>query len=112
MVKNQSISLLPWSLNMATIETDLGQILERLDARLDRLEQKIDSNQTRTDETLNSLRVSQAEIKGEIKALDEKINGIGKLLENQEFTNRSILATLVIGVIVGTIKFLGIFPNP
>lgn len=86
---------------MATIETDLKEIFTKLDQRLDRMEI-----------SLNELKVSQAEIRGDIKALDEKVNGIGKRLENQEFTNRGILVAVVIALIGGAAKFFGIFPNP
>ena len=86
---------------MATIETDLKEIFTKLDQRLDRMEI-----------SLNELKVSQAEIRGDIKALDEKVNGIGKRLENQEFTNRGILVAVVIALIGGAAKFLGVFPNP
>jgi len=86
---------------MATIETDLKEIFTKLDQRLDRIEI-----------SLNELKVSQAEIRGDIKALDEKVNGIGKRLENQEFTNRGILVAVVIALIGGAAKFLGVFPNP
>lgn len=86
---------------MATIETDLKEIFTKLDQRLDRMEI-----------SLNELKVSQAEIRGDIKALDEKVNGIGKRLENQEFTNRGILVAVVIALIGGAAKFFGVFPNP
>lgn len=119
---------------MATVETDLAKILERIDGKLDRIE---------TD--LSDLKVSQVEIKGEIKTmdeklsgqitsldeklsgqiksvdeklsgqittLDEKVSGFGKRLENQEFTNRGILTALIIAIIAGAAKFFGIFPNP
>lgn len=61
----------------ATIETDLKDILAKIDGRLDRIE----ANQ-------NEFNVSQAEIRGDIKALDEKVSGLGKRLENQEFANK------------------------
>jgi hypothetical protein len=48
---------------MATmIETDLKEFLGKLDQRFDRLEQRLD----RIDTDLTSLKVSQAEIKGEL----------------------------------------------
>ncbi|MEB3228197.1 MAG: hypothetical protein VKJ27_07415 [Synechocystis sp.] len=49
---------------MATVETDLAKILERIDGKLDRIE---------TD--LSDLKVSQVEIKGEIKTMDKKLSG-------------------------------------
>ena len=61
----------------ATIETDLKDILAKIDGRLDRIE----ANQ-------NEFNVSQAEIRGDIKALDEKVSGLGKRLENQEIANK------------------------
>lgn len=93
---------------MTTIETDLKEIFTKLDQRFDRLEQRLE----RMEGDLNDLKVSQVEIKGDIKALDERVNGIGKRLENQEFTNRGILTAVIIALIGGAAKFFGIFPNP
>jgi hypothetical protein len=70
---------------------------------------------------LTDLKVSQAEIKGEIKTLDEKLSGqvktldekvtgIGKRLENQEFLNRGILAALIVALIAGAAKIFGWLP--
>ena len=81
---------------------------------------------------LTDLKVSQVEIKGEIKALDEKLSGqvkildeklsgqvktldekvtgIGKRLENQEFLNRGILAALIVALIAGAAKLFGWLP--
>jgi peptidoglycan hydrolase CwlO-like protein len=86
---------------MATIETDLKEVFAKLDQRLDRMET-----------SLNELKVSQAEIRGDIKALDEKVTGLGKRIENQEFTNRGILVAVIIALIGGAAKLFGVFPNP
>jgi hypothetical protein len=70
---------------------------------------------------LTDLKVSQAEIKGEIKTLDEKLSGqvktldekvtgIGKRLENQEFLNRGILAALIVALIASAAKLFGWLP--
>ena len=70
---------------------------------------------------LTDLKVSQAEIKGEIKTLDEKLSGqvktldekvtgIGKRLENQEFLNRGVLAALIVALIAGAAKLFGWLP--
>ena len=95
---------------MPTIETDLKEIFAKFDQRLDRME-----------DSLNRLHVSQAEIKGDIKAideklsgqiktLDEKVTGIGKRLENQEFINRGVLVAVIVALLGGAGKFFGIFP--
>ncbi len=82
------------------VETKLEDILAKMDNRLERIENE-----------LINLKVSQTEIRGDIKALDEKVTGLGKRLENQEFVNRGILMALVVALIAGTAKLLGFIPN-
>ena len=56
---------------IAKLSTDLNQRME-----------KVEESNKKLEENLSDLRVGQAEIKGEIKALDKKIDGIeGKLIE-------------------------------
>jgi hypothetical protein len=48
---------------------------------------------------------------GDIKALNEKVSGIDKRLENQEFINRSIFVGLIIALVGGVVKLFGFFPT-
>ncbi len=61
-----------------------------LEAILTRIESKID----KIDERLTKLEIGQAELKaelkGDIKVLDEKIEGLTTRVGYQEFTNRGI----------------------
>ncbi|TRT82817.1 MAG: hypothetical protein EWV66_24090 [Microcystis sp. M_OC_Ca_00000000_C217Col] len=61
------------------------------------MESKID----KIDERLTKLEIGQAELKaelkGDIKVLDEKIEGLTARVGYQEFTNRGILIALVVG---------------
>ncbi|MFM7191879.1 MAG: DUF4164 domain-containing protein [Microcystaceae cyanobacterium] len=82
------------------IETKLEDVLTKIDNRLERIENE-----------LINLKVSQTEIRGDIKTLDEKVTGLGKRLENQEFVNRGILTALIVALIAGAAKFLGLMPN-
>ncbi|UXE61209.1 MAG: hypothetical protein KA717_38530 [Woronichinia naegeliana WA131] len=61
---------------------------------------------------LTDLKVSQAEIRGDIKVLDEKVTGIGKRLENQEFVSKGILGGLLLIVLGGAAKYFGFVPKP
>ncbi|MFN5969665.1 MAG: DUF4164 domain-containing protein [Microcystis sp.] len=87
-----------------------------LEAILTRIESKID----RIDERLTKLEIGQAELKaelkGDIKALDERltaeIKGLTTRVGYQEFTNRGILIALVVAVLGGAAKLFGFFPNP
>jgi hypothetical protein len=83
-----------------------------LEAVLTRIESKID----KIDERLTKVEIGQAELKGElkgdIKVLDEKIEGLTVRVGYQEFTNRGILIALVVAVLGGAAKLFGFFPNP
>ena len=83
-----------------------------LEAVLTRIESKID----KIDERLTKLEIGQAELKaelkGDIKVLDEKIEGLTVRIGYQEFTNRGILIALVVAVLGGAAKLFGFFPNP
>lgn len=84
-----------------TIETDLKDILTKIDNRLDRIEND-----------LTEIKINQSETRGEIKVLDEKITGIGKRLENQEFIGRSIFVGVILALLAGAVKLLGFPPSP
>ena len=86
------------------VETDLKEILGSIqkdlkDIREDLTDLKI--NQTRMEERLS----------GQISLVDEKLSGLGKRLEFQEFINRSILAGLILLDLGGAAKYLGIMPK-
>ncbi len=70
-----------------TIETDLKDILNRLDQRLDRIEQNV-----------GELKIGVAKLEekvdGQGKNLETKIDGLSKRLKNQEFINRGVLIAL------------------
>jgi hypothetical protein len=53
------------------ITTDLSQVLDRLDQRLGRIEKELTDFRTET-------RVAIEEVKGDIKALDTKVDGIDR----------------------------------
>jgi predicted nuclease with TOPRIM domain len=84
-----------------SVETDLKEILTRIDNKLDKLT-----------EDVTELKVGQAEIKGDIKALDTKVEGLDKRVSNQEFTNRGVLIGLVVVILGGAAKFFGLAGNP
>ena len=72
---------------------------------------------------IKRIEIGQAEIKGDIKALEEKLmgeiktvnarlDGLGKRLENQEFLSRSVVVGLVLAFAAGLVKlFFPDFPS-
>jgi len=83
-----------------------------LEAILTRIEGKID----KIDERLTKVEIGQSEIRGDIKALDERltteIKGLTTRVAYQEFTNRGIFIALVVAILGGAAKLFGFFPNP
>lgn len=105
------------------IEVDIGEILTRLDTKLDKLSEEIKADQKKILEEVNNLKLGQARIEGEIKAIDERLSGqikaldtkieqIDKRVANQEFTNRGVLIGLILALLGGAVKLFGWIPNP
>jgi hypothetical protein len=95
-----------------TIETDLKEILSEFKQEFVKINQRLD----RIDETVTDLKVNQVRMEerlsGQINLLDEKVSGLGKRIENQEFTSRGILIGLIVVVLGGAAKVFGFLPNP
>ena len=94
-----------------TIETDLRDILSKLEQRFDKIDLKLEDIM----KNVIDLKIDVVEIKGEIKTLDEKLSGQIKILDtkvdglstrvqNQEFTSRAILGGLLLIVLGGAAK--------
>ena len=63
---------------------DLKEILTRLETKVDKISEDVSDIKT------NLVRV-EAELKGEIRVLDEKVDVIAKRDDTQEFINRGVL---------------------
>ncbi len=82
---------------MTNIEYDLKEILIRLDGRFDKLEVKID----KIGEDITDLQVK-------VGVLSEKVEGITKQLDTQEFINRGVIIGLILAVLDGFAKVFGL----
>ena len=88
-----------------TLQKDVNQ-------KIDSLEKRMDERFDKVEDRLTKLEIGQADLKGDIKVLDEKIEGLTVRVGYQEFTNRGILIALVVAVLGGAAKLFGFFPNP
>ncbi|MDV2995798.1 MAG: hypothetical protein N4J56_005452 [Chroococcidiopsis sp. SAG 2025] len=82
------------------IEFDLKEILTRLETKVDKISEDVSDIKT------NLVRV-EAELKGEIRVLDEKIDGIAKRVDTQEFINRGVVIGLVLAILGRFAKIFG-----
>ncbi len=94
------------------ITTDLSQVLERIEQKIDRLDQKFETKLDNIQKDVTDLKVGQVKLEGEIKALEVKVDGIGKRIDNQEFVNRGIVIGLIVTIIGGAAKLFGWVGNP
>lgn len=83
------------------IQTDIADVLGQINQKLDKI-----------DDRLGKLEVGQAEIRGDIKALDAKVEQLDKRVGNQEFTNRGVLIGLIVVILGGAAKLFGMVGNP
>jgi hypothetical protein len=99
-----------------TVTYSLEAVLTRIESKIDSLEKRMDERFDKVEDRLTKLEIGQAELKGElkgdIKVLDEKIEGLTVRVGYQEFTNRGILIALVVAVLGGAAKLFGFLPNP
>ncbi|MFM6267117.1 MAG: hypothetical protein ACKPFA_11555, partial [Dolichospermum sp.] len=75
------------------IEKQFAEVNQKMDKQFAEVNQKfseVNKKLETIDTRLNKLEIGQAELSGEIKTLDEKVIGIDKRLDNQEFINRGV----------------------
>lgn len=76
-----------------TIEQDLKEVLGEINQKLDHLQGDV-----------TDLKVGQAR-------LEEKVDGLGKRIDNQEFISRGVLIGLLVAVLGGLAKVFGFVGN-
>jgi chromosome segregation ATPase len=122
------------------IETDLRDILNKLEQRFDKIDLKLEDilkNVTdlkidvievkgeikTSDEKLSGeIKTSDEKLSGQIKTLDEKlsrqinildtkVDGLSTRVQNQEFTSRAILGGLLLIVLGGAARMFNFIPS-
>ena len=100
------------------IEKQFTEVNQKMDRQFAEVNQKMEKQFAQVnqkleiiDGRLNKLEIGQAEQSGEIKTLEEKVIGIDKRLDNQEFINRGVLVAVIIALISGVVKLFGFFPT-
>lgn len=101
------------------IETDLAEILKEIKSDQKTILEEMRSGQkellgeiNNLKKEVNDLEVSLETVKGDIKALDTKVEQLDKRISNSELTNRGVLIGLVVVILGGAAKFFGLVGNP
>ncbi|MEY2859335.1 MAG: hypothetical protein RLZZ74_3648 [Cyanobacteriota bacterium] len=112
------------------IETDLKEILTKLDNKLDNLETKIDDRFVKIEERFekleskidnrfekvnnrfDNLESKITDLQVSTARLEEKTEGLSQRISSQEFVNRGVLIGLIVAILGGAAKLFGFVDNP
>lgn len=94
--------------DLKKILTEFKQGFDKIDARFDKLERKVDKVGEDVSDLKTNLARVEAELKGEIKVLEEKVDGMTKRVDAQEFINRGVIVGLLLAVLGGLTKIFGL----
>ncbi|MEB3193418.1 MAG: DUF4164 domain-containing protein [Snowella sp.] len=102
----------------AEVNKQFAEVNQKMDRQFAEVNQKMDrqfaevnKQFVEVNQKLNKLEIGQVELSGEIKTLEEKVSGIDKRLDNQEFINRGVLVALIVALIGGVAKLFGWLPT-
>ena len=96
------------------MDRQFAEVNQKMDRQFTEVNQKfteVNKKLETIDGRLNKLEIGQVELSGEIKTIEEKVSGIDKRLDNQEFINRGVLVAVIIALISGVVKLFGFFPT-
>jgi predicted nucleic acid-binding Zn-ribbon protein len=83
-----------------TIQTDIAEVLRDLQ-----------KGQKDILKEISDIKIGLETIKGDIKALDTKVEQLDKRIANQEFLNRGVFIGLLLTLLGGLLSFLGWIPK-
>ncbi|MDJ0632760.1 MAG: hypothetical protein QNJ34_06175 [Xenococcaceae cyanobacterium MO_188.B29] len=83
-----------------TIQTDIAEVLKDLQL-----------GQKEILKEISDIKVSLETLKGDIKALDTKVEQLDKRIANQEFLNRGVFIGLLLALLGGVVNFFGWIPK-
>ena len=112
-----------------TVTYSLEEILTRFEQNMNGKFTEVNQKITEVNQRLTQLEIGQANLSGDIKALDQKfigeiktldekinaldtkIDGISKRIDNQEIISRGVVIGLLVAVIGGLAKVFGWMPT-
>lgn len=92
------------------VEYSIKELFDKLDSRFDKIEKRFDKMDERFEKLetkIDTIAENVTELKIEIKVIDEKLVGINKRLDVQEFINRGVVLSLLLAVLGGFAKVFG-----
>jgi phage host-nuclease inhibitor protein Gam len=92
------------------VETDLKEILNRIDQKIDNIQRDVTDLKISVTEIRGDLRTINERLSGQINTLDTKIDGLSTRVQDREFTSRAILGGLLLIVLGGAARMFNFIP--
>ena len=93
------------------IQTDIAEVLKEIKIDQKTMLNEMRSGQKEILKEISDIKVSLETVKGDIKALDTKVEQLDKRIANQEFMNRGVFIGLLLALLGGIINFFGWIPK-
>ena len=94
-----------------TIQTDIAEVLKEIKIDQKTMLNEMRSGQKEILKEISDIKVSLETAKGDIKALDTKVEQLDKRVANQEFLNRGVFIGLLLALLGGVVNFFGWIPK-
>ncbi len=95
-----------------SLEAVLSRLEKKIDQQFAEVNQKIETNSQEIKELKKEINDLKIEVKVGHTRVEEKLDGLSKRLEFQEFISKGILTTLTVAILGGLAKIFGLFGNP
>jgi outer membrane murein-binding lipoprotein Lpp len=92
------------------VETDLKEILNRIDQKIDNIQRDVTDLKIGVAELKGEIKIVDERLSGQINILDTKIDGLSTRVQDREFTSRAILGGLLLIVLGGAAKMFNFIP--
>ncbi|MDJ0659734.1 MAG: hypothetical protein QNJ42_09615 [Crocosphaera sp.] len=93
------------------LESNQRDFEQKLDTLQKDVNQKLDSFQRDVNQKLDTLQKDVTDLKVGQAKLEEKVEGLTKRLDYQEFINRGVVIGLIVALLGGLAKMLGLIGN-
>lgn len=94
-----------------TIQVDIAEVLKEIQIDQKTMLNEMRSGQKEILKEISDIKVSLETAKGDIKALDAKVEQLDKRIANQEFLNRGVFIGLLLALLGGVVNFFGWIPK-
>lgn len=94
-----------------TIQTDIAEVLKEIQIDQKTMLNEMRSGQKEILKEISDIKLSLETAKGDIKALDAKVEQLDKRIANQEFFNRGVFIGLLLALLGGVVNFFGWIPK-